>query len=401
MIQRKSKLAVKVWSVIVWWDSPIVIQSMTNTPTADINATVNQIKELCDAGSELVRITVDTEQSAKAVPEIIEILENEWYNIPIVWDFHFNGHILLEKYPEMASSLAKYRINPWNVWTGNKHDEHFKTFIDFAIKYDKPIRIWINWWSLDKQLLECNMEQNAKQANPKTDREVFIDSMVESCLLSVQKAQEFGLAKDKIILSVKMSDVQDMIEATQKLHEKIDCPLHLGLTEAWGSTKWLVASAAALGILLQQWIWDTIRISVTPEPWQARSLEVEACKFLLQSMGFRKFQPMITSCPGCGRTSSDAFQKLAKEVQDEISKRMIVWKQKYPGCENIKIAIMWCIVNWVGEASHADIGIFFPGNNENPKIPVYLRWKPYTILESTNLFQQFMNIIEKFLAKEI
>lgn len=401
MIQRKPKLAVHIWSVIIWWNSPVVIQSMTNTPTANIEATVQQIKELCDAGSELVRITVDTEESAKAVPEIINNLEKQWYNVPIVWDFHFNGHLLLEKYPEMAKSLSKYRINPGNVGIGNTHDEHFKSFINFAVTYDKPIRIGINGWSLDKELLAYNMEQNAKQSNKKSDREVFIDSMVESCLLSVKKAQEFGLAKDKIVLSVKMSDVQDMIEATRKLHEQIDCPLHLWLTEAWGSTKWLVASAAALGILLQQGIGDTIRISVTPEPGQKRTLEVEACKFLLQSMWFRNFQPLITSCPGCGRTSSSAFQTLAKQVQDEINKKMIIWKQKYSGCETTKIAIMWCIVNGIWESSHADIGIFFPWNNENPKIPVYVRGKMYKILEWTNVFEQFMDIIELYFQKAI
>ena len=374
---------------------------MTNTPTADIKATVQQIKELAHAWSELVRITVDTEDSAKAVPEIIKQLHTQWINVPIVGDFHFNGHILLEKYPEMAQALAKYRINPGNVGTGSGHDEHFKTFIWFAITYNKPIRIGINGWSLDKELLRHNMEENAKKEQPLADREVFIDSMVQSCLLSIKKAEEFGLAKDKIILSVKLSDVQDVIEASEKLSKLTDCPLHLWLTEAGGSTKWLVSSAAALGILLQQWIGDTIRISVTPEPGQARSLEVEACKYLLQSMGFRYFQPLITSCPGCGRTSSDAFQMLAKQIQDEISKRMPERKINYPGCERTKIAIMGCVVNGVWEASHADIWIFFPGNNEHPKIPVYVHGKPYIVLDNEGVFEKFMEIIEKYLRKEI
>ncbi len=401
MIIRKKTLTVNVWGVLVGGDNPIVIQSMTNTPTADIATTVEQIKELALAWSELVRITVDTEDSAKAVPDIIRQLHDQGIDVPIIGDFHFNGHILLEKYPEMAQALAKYRINPGNVWVGEKHDEHFKQFIGFAVKYDKPIRIGINGWSLDKELLQHNMEENAKKEQPLSDKEVFIDSMVQSCLLSIEKAQEFWLAKDKIILSVKLSDVQDVIRASEKLSRATDCPLHLWLTEAWGSTKWLVSSAAALWILLQQWIGDTIRISVTPEPGEPRALEVEACKYLLQSMGFRYFQPLITSCPGCGRTSSATFQTLAKQVQDEISKRMPQRKTKYPGCETTKIAIMGCVVNGIGEASHADIGIFFPGNNENPKIPVYVHGTPYTILESEWVFEKFMEIIEQYFRKEI
>lgn len=401
MIVRKHTLTVDVWWVRIGWENPIVIQSMTNTPTADISATVQQIKELALAWSELVRITVDTEDSAKAVPEIIEQLHAQWIDVPIVGDFHFNGHILLEKYPEMAKGLSKYRINPGNVWIGAGHDLHFKTFIEFAVAYNKPVRIGINWGSLDKELLQHNMEENAKKEQPLSDREVFIDSMVQSCLLSIEKAQEFGLAKDKIILSVKLSDVQDVIEASQKLSNLTDCPLHLGLTEAGGSTKWLVSSAAALWILLQQWIGDTIRISVTPEPGVPRALEVEACKFLLQSMWFRYFQPLITSCPGCGRTSSSLFQTLAKQVQDEITKRMPTWKHTYPGCETTKIAIMGCVVNGIGEASHADIGIFFPWNNENPKIPVYVHGKPYAVLDGEWVFEHFMEIIEKYFRQEI
>ncbi len=401
MIQRKPTLTVNVWGVLVGGDAPIVIQSMTNTPTSDISATVQQIKELVEAWSELVRVTVDTEAAAQAVPEIIYQLHEEGIDVPIIWDFHFNGHILLKNYPKMAQTLAKYRINPWNVGTWDVYDEHFHQFIECAIMYNKPIRIGVNGWSLDKALLQHNMEHNAQHWYPLTDREVFIHSIVQSCLLSVEKAQQFGLPKDRIILSVKLSDVQDMIEATQLLSQQTDCPLHLWLTEAWWSTKWLVSSAAALGILLQQGIGDTIRISVTPEPWQSRALEVEACKYLLQSMWFRYFQPLITSCPGCGRTHAHDFQLLAKQVQDEIQKRMPQRKHLYPWCERIRIAIMGCIVNGIGEASHADIGIFFPGNQEQPKIPVYVHGKPYTILESTWVFEQFMDIIEKYLKKEI
>ena len=405
MLPRKHTLEVTIWNVKLGGNNPIVIQSMTNTPTADVAATVAQIKELADAGSELVRITVDTEESAQAAPEIVKQLHILWCDVPIIGDFHFNGHLLLEKYPEMAKALSKYRINPGNTWK----DNNFKKFIELAVKYQKPVRIGINWWSLDKKLLDKNMEKNAKKPSwlagrpdPKTPREVFVDSLVQSCVLSINKAQKYGLAKNMIVISIKSSDVQDVIAATEKLSNKTGCPLHLWLTEAGGSTKWLVASTAALWILLQQWIGDTIRISLTPEPGKPRSLEVQACKYLLQSMGFRYFQPLITSCPGCGRTGSTAFQKLAKQVSDEVQKRMPERKKKYPamagkpGCERIRIAIMWCVVNGVGEASHADIGIFFPGNAENPQIPVYVKWKMFKVLEWENVFEQFMEIVEKY-----
>lgn len=401
MIQRKKTLEVNVWGIKIWWDNSIVIQSMTNTPTADIDATVTQIKELADAGSELVRITVDTEASAQAVPEIIKRLRDMGIQTPIIWDFHFNWHILLEKYPEMAQSLAKYRINPGNVGTGDKHDENFRQFISFAVKYDKPIRIGINWWSLDKELLAHNMEENSKTSSPKSDKEVFVDSMVQSCLLSIKKAEEIWLSRNKIVLSVKISDVQEVISATEKLSKETDCPLHLWLTEAGWSTKWLVSSSAALWILLQQWIWDTIRISLTPSPGEKRSLEVQACKYLLQTMWFRNFQPLITSCPWCGRTSSDAFQTLAQQVNDEINIRLPEWKKQYPGFEKTKIAVMWCIVNGVGEASNADIWIFFPWNMEDPSIPVYVKWKMYKILKWDDIFDQFMEIIEMYFQGKI
>jgi len=401
MIERKKTLEVNVSWVKIGWNNPIVIQSMTNTPTADVDATVKQIQELANAWSELVRITVDNEQSAQAVPEIIKWLKQIWIDVPIIWDFHFNWHILLEKFPEMAKWLAKYRVNPGNVGTGDKHDDNFQKFIQFAIKYAKPIRIWINGWSLDKQLLKYNMEKNNKLPKPLSDKEVFIDSLVQSCLLSVQKAEEFWLPKNKIVLSIKISDVQDVIQATEKLSSKTDCPIHVWLTEAGGSTKGLIASAAALGILLQEGIGDTIRISITPEPWIPRELEVTACKYLLQSMGFRDFQPMVTSCPGCGRTSSDKFQILAKQVCDEINLRMPMRKNKYKWFEKTKIAVMWCIVNGVGEASNADVWIFFPGNMENPRIPVYVKGKMYKVLDSENVFENFMEIIEQYFKKEI
>lgn len=355
---------------------------MTNTPTAHIHATVAQIKELADAGSELVRITVDTEDAAKAVPSIIKQLKDIWITTPIIGDFHFNGHILLEKYPEMAQALAKYRINPGN--TGK--DENFKKFIEFAIKYQKPVRIGVNAWSPDKELLE---------------KYTFIDALVQSCLLSVQKAQDLWLSKNKIILGIKISNIQDLLEATEKLSQQTDCPLHIWLTEAGGSTKWLVASSAALGILLQKWIGDTIRYSLTPAPWTPRSLEVQACKFLLQTMGFRDFQPLVTSCPWCGRTSSNVFQMLAQQVNDEIEKRLPLRKKLYPGCEKTKIAVMWCVVNGIGEASTADIGIFFPGNMENPGTPVYVKGKMYKVLQGDQIFEEFMDILELYFQWKI
>ena len=398
---RKKTLEVDVWWVKVWWDNPIVIQSMTDTPTADVQKTVAQIKELVDAWSELVRITVNDDEAAKAVPEIIKKLKEIWISTPIIWDFHYNWHLLLNKYPQMAESLAKFRVNPWNVGKWEKHDENYKAIIDCAIKYGKPIRIWINWGSLDQDLLESNMDTNNKSKNPKSAREIFLESMVESTLLSIKKAEEFGLPRNKIIIAAKVSDVQDVIAINEMLNEKTDCPLHIWLTEAGGSTKWIVASSAALGILLQQWIWDTIRVSITPEPWKPRSLEVEVCKYLLQTMSFRYFQPSITSCPGCGRTSSKRFQTLAKQVSDEINKRLPERRKKYIWFEKVKISVMGCIVNGIWEAKYADIGIFFPWNGENPQIPVYKNWKPFKILSEENVFEEFMWIVEEYLAWKI
>jgi len=387
-------------TVKIGWNNPIVIQSMTNTSTSDIEATTNQIIELTEAWSELVRITVNDDKAAQAVPKIINKLKEQNCFVPIIWDFHYNWHILLNKYPKMAESIAKFRVNPGNVWTGNKHDENYKQIIECAIKYDKPIRIWINWGSLDQELLEHNMEKNAKLKTPKTAKKVFIDSIVESAILSIQKAKELWLPKDKIIVAAKVSDVQDVITINEKLSQKIDCPIHIGLTEAGWSTKWITASSAALWILLRQWIWDTIRVSLTPEPGQPRNKEVEVCKFLLQSMNFRYFQPMITSCPGCGRTTSDRFQKLAKQISDEITIRLPLRKKKYKWFEKTNISIMWCVVNGIWEAKHADIWIFFPWNSEKPIIPVYIKWKQFTTFTiDEDIFWWFIKIIEKFFSQ--
>lgn len=396
MIKRKKTLEVMIWNIWIWWENPVRIQSMTNTLTADIEATYNQIVELYDAWSELVRITVNDDEAALAVPEIKKkLIENNIF-VPIVWDFHYNWHTLLNKFPEMAKALDKLRINPGNVWRWEKRDTNFEEFINVAIKYQKPVRIWVNWGSLDEELLNYNMEKNAELENPKSARDVYIDTMVESAILSIKKAESLWLPKNMMVISVKMSDLQDVVKAYELLSQKTDCPLHVWLTEAWWMTKWIVASSTAMWILLQNWIWDTIRASVTPIPGQPRSLEVDVCKYLLQVMWIRDFQPLVTSCPGCWRTLWDTFQKLAKDITDEISKKMPEWKKKYKNFESTKIAVMWCIVNWVWEAKNADIWVYIPWNNEDPIMPVMVKWKVVKYLNSWNVFEEFLGIIEKY-----
>ena len=384
-------------------DHPVVVQSMTNTPTRDIEATLAQIIELADAGSEVVRITIDTDAAALAVPEIVKQLREKWYMTPIVGDFHYNGHILLEKYPDMARSISKYRVNPGNVGKGDRHDDNYKKFVECAIKYDLPIRIGVNGGSLDQELLDANMDANAKLENPKSANDVYIDTMVESGILSAEKAIEWGLAPEKIIISVKMSTLQDMIAAYERIASKCTFPLHLGLTEAGAGTKWVSSSSAALSILLQQGIGDTIRVSLTPEPGAPRSLEVQVCRDILQSMGFRAFEPQIVSCPGCGRTSSDKFQILAKYVKERIRDKMSEWSWKYKGFESTHIAVMGCIVNGIGEAKHADIGIFIPGDAEAPQLQIYMKWEHYKSLEGKDILsvgREFMEVIEGYLEGE-
>lgn len=384
-------------------DHPVVIQSMTNTPTRDIEATLAQIIELADAGSEIVRITINDDAAALAVPEIVRELRAKWYNTPIVWDFHYNGHILLEKYPEMARSISKYRVNPGNVGKWDRHDDNYRKFIECAIKYDLPVRIGVNGGSLDQELLDANMEANAKLENPKTAQDVYIDTMVESGIISARKAVEWGLREDQIIISVKMSDLQSMITAYERIAKLCSYPLHLGLTEAGAGTKGIVSSAAALSILLEQGIGDTIRVSLTPEPGAPRSLEVQVCRDILQSMGFRAFEPQIVSCPGCGRTSSDKFQILAKYVKERIREKMPEWSRKYRGFESLHIAVMGCIVNGIGEARNADIGIFIPGDAEAPQLQIYVRWAHYRSLEGRDILavgREFMQVIEELLEEE-
>jgi len=399
---RKKTLVVNVDWVKIWDGHPIVIQSMTDTQTTDIEATLSQIKELILAWSELVRIAVPDEASAKAVPEIVKRLKEDNCYVPIVGDFHYNGHQLLNQYPDMAKALSKYRINPWNVWKWDKHDDNFWQIIKCAIKYSKPVRIGINGWSLDKDLLQINMERNARAKFIKPARKVFLDSIIESCILSVKKAEELGLAKNMIVVSAKLADVQELIEVNEILSEKTDCPLHLGLTHPGGSVQGMVASASGLSVILQQWIWDTIRVSITPEPWQPRTLEVDVCKTILQSMSFRYFRPTVVSCPGCWRTSSNRFQILSKQISDELEKKLPTWKSKYPDMVKSHIAVMWCVVNGIGEAEQADIAIFFPGNAEKPIIPVYIKWKPYTTFTmEDDIFEEFMKLIKKYFAGDI
>ena len=399
--KRRETLAVMVGDVQVGGWAPVVVQSMTNTPTRDVFATTMQIKELAMAGSEIVRITVNDDAAAEAVPKIVKNLRDVWVRVPIVWDFHYNWHLLLNKFPELAANLDKYRINPGNVGKWEKRDDNFKQIIECAIKHNTPVRIWINGGSLDDDLLQANMDANSKLEHPKQAGEVFIDSMVESALLSVQKAIEYGMPENMMTISVKMSDIQDMVQCYTMLSERTNLPLHLGLTEAGGSTKGIVSSSIALGLLLEQGIGDTIRVSITPEPGAKRSLEVEVCKNILQTLWIRNFQPLITSCPGCGRTSSDTFQILSKQIWDELALRYDEWKDKYKKFTTTNIAVMGCIVNGPGEARNADIGIFLPGDGENPTIPVYVRWKTYKNLKWGRVFEEFMEILKDYFEERI
>jgi (E)-4-hydroxy-3-methylbut-2-enyl-diphosphate synthase len=397
LAKRKRTIEVDVGGIGFGGGNPVRIQSMTNTPTADVAATVEQIAELARAGSEIVRITVNDEPAAEAVPEIVARLAGMGISVPIVGDFHYNGHLLLAKYPDMARALAKYRINPGNVGKGSKHDENFDSIVRAAIEYGKPVRIGVNGGSLDQELLDRNMDDNAKLADPKSSRDVYIDTMVESAILSCARAVEVGLPENRLLISVKMSAIQDMVEAYERLAAKTDIPLHLGLTEAGSSLKWVTASSAALAILLQQGIGDTIRVSITPETGAPRSREVEVCQYLLQTMGLRSFMPLVTSCPGCGRTSSVAFQVLAEKINFHIRHNLPEWKIRYRGFESLSIAVMGCIVNGIGEAKHADIGIFLPGNQEKQIIPIMVKWQQIATTNIDEAYPSFVRILEDYL----
>ncbi len=398
IIERRKSTTVMVGDIPVGGDHPIVVQSMTNTDTADIDETVDQIDHLHQAGSELVRITVNNDESAKAVPYIKEKLINRGVTVPIIGDFHYNGHKLLPAYPDMAKSLANFRINPGNTGTKTR-DKNFCTIVEQAIKYDKSVRIGVNWGSLDQQLLAQYMDENNNRLNPKSSKEVMLDTMVESARRSTALAEEVGLTSDKIIVSCKMSGVQDLITVYRRIAKDLKYPLHLGLTEAGMGMKGTVASSVALGILLQEGIGDTIRVSLTPMPGADRAEEVRICQQILQSLGIRSFIPQVTSCPGCGRTKSTYFQELADEIQNYIVESMPVWREVYPGVEEMDVAVMGCVVNGPGESRHANIGISLPGTFEEPKAPVYVDGEHYKTLRGEGIGAEFRKILDNYIIK--
>ncbi len=400
LINRRKTPTVWVGKVPIGSDYPVVIQSMTDTPTADIQKTLTQTVELIEAGSEMVRWTVNDDDAAKSVPEIINALRDKGYSTPIIGDFHFNGHTLLQKHPACAKLLDKYRINPGNVGKGERHDENFSSIVKIAIEHNKPVRIGVNWGSLDQELLTKLMDENAKLKSPKDFKDVTYEAMIQSALTSAKLAQKLGLKKDKIILSVKMSILQDMVTVYSKLAAKCDYVLHLGLTEAGGDIQGISSSSAALGILLQQGIGDTIRVSLTPQPGIPRSREVEVCKNLLQSLGLRYFKPSVTSCPGCGRTTSNYFQYLAQDINTHIERKMPIWKKQFPGVEKLKIAVMGCVVNGPGESRHANIGISLPGASEKPIAPVYADGEQITTLKGEKIKEEFIEILEKYIQEK-
>ena len=398
MIQRRRSVTVRVGAVAIGSDRPIVVQSMTNTDTADAAATAKQVRLLAQAGSELVRVTVNTDRAACAIPEIADRLEDQEVKVPIIGDFHYNGHLLLTRYPECAHRLAKYRINPGNVGMGRHHDENFRCMVQVALENDKPIRIGVNWGSLDQGLLARLMDANARQREPREAREVMMEAVVKSGLESAALAQEYGLPHDRIILSAKVSSVPDLVQVYGELAGQCDYPLHLGLTEAGMGMRGIVASSTALGILLRQGIGDTIRISLTPRPGGDRREEVEVAQQILQSLGIRSFAPQVTACPGCGRTTSTLFQELAERIQGHLKEKMAFWKKLYPQVEDLKVAVMGCVVNGPGESKHADIGISLPGTGEEPKAPVYVDGRHTTTLQGPHMAEEFIEIVERYVS---
>jgi len=396
---RKHTVGVDVGGVRVGGGAPIVVQSMTNTDTADIEATVRQVGQLWRAGSELVRITVDRDESAAAVPYIRDKLAQRGISVPLIGDFHYIGHKLLTDHPAAAEALAKYRINPGNVGFKAKRDTQFATLIELALKYGKPVRIGVNWGSLDEELLTKLMDENSASPDPVSAAAVQREAIIQSALLSAQRAEEIGLGRDRIILSTKVSDVQNLIAVYQELSARCDYALHLGLTEAGMGSKGIVASSAAMGILLQQGIGDTIRISLTPEPGGDRTQEVRVAQELLQTMGFRQFLPVVAACPGCGRTTSQTFQVLAKDIQDHLSASMPEWRERYPGVEQLSVAVMGCIVNGPGESKHADIGISLPGTGETPAAPVFIEGKKVATLRGADVADQFKVMVAEYIEQ--
>ncbi|SMO68728.1 flavodoxin-dependent (E)-4-hydroxy-3-methylbut-2-enyl-diphosphate synthase [Fodinibius sediminis] len=397
-IKRRESIQVMVGDVPVGGGAPVVVQSMTNTDTADVDATADQIKYLHRAGSEIVRITVNNKEAAQAVPHIKDRLLKEDVTVPIVGDFHYNGHKLLVDYPEAAKALSKFRINPGNTGTKTR-DENFCTIVEQAIKHEKPVRIGVNWGSLDQQLLADKMDDNSKLENPKSSKQVMLDTMVESARRSAELAEDVGLASNKIIISCKMSHVQDVVHVYERIADLLDYPLHVGLTEAGMGMKGMVASSAALSVLLQQGIGDTIRVSLTPKPGGDRAEEVRVCQQVLQSLGIRSFVPQVTACPGCGRTNSTYFQELAEEIQDYLREMMPVWREVYPGVEEMNVAVMGCVVNGPGESRNANIGISLPGTFEEPKAPVYMDGEHHSTLRGDNIAGEFREILDNYVMR--
>jgi (E)-4-hydroxy-3-methylbut-2-enyl-diphosphate synthase len=385
--------------VTVGGDAPVRVQSMTNTDTVDAIGTAIQVKELALAGSELVRITVNTPEAAQAVPHVREQLDKMGINVPLIGDFHYNGHRLLTEFPDCAQALSKYRINPGNVGKGDKHDKQFGQMIEAAMRYDKAVRIGVNWGSLDQELLAKLMDDNAKRAQPFDAKQVMYEALITSAIDSAKLAQSMGMKPEQILLSCKVSGVQDLIAVYRELAQRCNYPLHLGLTEAGMGTKGTVASATALSILLQEGIGDTIRVSLTPQPGEARTQEVVIASEILQALGLRTFVPSVTACPGCGRTTSTTFQELAKEIDDFLRAQMPVWRNQYPGVENLKVAVMGCIVNGPGESKHADIGISLPGSGEAPAAPVFIDGEKAMTLRGDNIAQEFHQIVENYIEK--
>ena len=396
-MDRRRSVAVKIGPVVVGGGAPVVVQSMTNTDTADVIATVKQVQQLAAAGSELVRITVNNEDAARQVMRIRERLDVLGCNVPLIGDFHYNGHQLLTKYPDCAEALAKYRINPGNVGFGRKRDSQFAILIEKAIEYDKPIRIGVNWGSLDQELATHMMDENAKLAEPLDADGVMQEALIISALNSAGKAEEIGLPKDRIILSCKVSGVQKLVSVYRDLAGRCDYALHLGLTEAGMGSKGIVASTAALGILLQEGIGDTIRISLTPEPGGDRTTEVIVAQEILQTMGMRSFTPLVTACPGCGRTTSTVFQELADNIQAYVRTQMPIWREKYKGVEELNLAVMGCVVNGPGESKHSDIGISLPGTGETPSAPVFVDGKKVVTLRGDNIAGEFQRIVDDYI----
>ncbi len=398
-ILRRKTQCVLVGDVAIGSESPIVVQSMTNTDTVDAEGTARQVYELAQAGSELVRITVNTSEAAVQVPRIRKMLDDMGCDVPLIGDFHYNGHRLLTEYPECAKALAKYRINPGNVGKNRKGEDQFAMLIAVAKQYDKPVRIGVNWGSLDQDLVVRLMDENAKLAQPKEVTEVTREALIVSALDSAKRAEELGLAHDRIVLSCKVSEVQDLIAVYQELASRCDYPLHLGLTEAGMGSKGIVGSTAALAVLLQQGIGDTIRVSLTPEPGGARTQEVVVAQEILQTMGLRSFAPMVTACPGCGRTTSTVFQELAQSIQNYLRAQMPLWREQYTGVEEMTVAVMGCIVNGPGESKLANIGISLPGTGENPAAPVYVDGEKVTTLRGEHISQEFQQIVDDYVAR--